>query len=262
MSFTFLLLKYLNCKYLSELLGEGIGLVLLKRLSDAERDDDRIYCVLRDILCNHDGHANKRSYVVPSGPGQERLLTDIYRRTQYDSNRILYVEAHGTGTRVGDPIEANMLGRFFDRSPLDPPLIIGSVKSNIGHTEGAAGVASLIKVAMCMTHRAIPPNMHFKAFNPKIEAERFNLHVVQNVLPFPVISRDNENDLPIAIAINSFGLGGNNAHAIVEEYRSKQTTSNNDHFVEKELQQRFVLLFSSKQLWHKIMSCLKNIFSA
>ncbi|CAF0947091.1 unnamed protein product [Adineta steineri] len=199
--------------------GEGLGLLLLKRLSDAERDNDRIYCVLRDALSNHDGSEDKNSFAVPSAAGQTRLLNDIYKRADFDPRRIFYVEAHGTGTPVGDPIETNCLGQFFNRSCFDPPLLIGSVKSNLGHTEGTAGIAGLIKIAMCMHHRSIPPNMHFASLNPNIEAERYNLHVVQHCVPFPF-----GNDIDsIAMGINSFGMGGNNAHAIVEEYQPTKT---------------------------------------
>jgi acyl transferase domain-containing protein len=231
----------------SSFLGEGLGLVLLKRLKDAERDNDKIYCVLHDILSNHDGCEDKKAYVVPSAAGQERLLNEIYARTQYDRKRIFYVEAHGTGTQVGDPIEANAIGKFFERSPFDPPLLIGSVKSNIGHTEGTAGVASLIKAVMSMKQRRIPPNMHFTALNPKIEAQRFNLHVVQTLVPFPPFDPDNENNKPVAIAINCFGIGGNNAHAIIEEYRPKQTSIiTNGHSSKEQFQQHFLLIFSSE----------------
>ncbi|CAF1034875.1 unnamed protein product [Adineta steineri] len=230
--------------------GDGLGLILLKRLSDAERDGDRIYCVLRDVLSNHDGSEDKNSFVVPSAAGQARLLSDIYKRTNFDPQRIFYIEAHGTGTPVGDPIEANCLGRFFNRSSLEPPLLIGSVKSNLGHTEGAAGIAGLIKVAMCMHHRAIPPNMHFTSLNPRIEAQRYNLHVVQHSIPFPP-STDTD---PIAMCINSFGMGGNNVHAIVEEYRPSAKNSiidgyrnghvNRHHQIENK--QYFIFLFSTK----------------
>ncbi len=228
-------------------LGEGLGLVLLKRLKDAERDNDKIYCVLHDILSNHDGCEDKKGYVIPSPAGQEHLLDAVYTRTQYDRKRIFYVEAHGTGTQVGDPIEANAIGNFFERSPLDPPLLIGSVKSNVGHTEGTAGMASFIKVVMSIKQRKIPPNMHFTALNPKIEAQRFNLHVVQTLVPFPLFNPNNENDNPVAIGINSFGIGGNNAHAIVEEYRPKQiSTITNGHIDKKQFQQHFLFIFSSE----------------
>ncbi|CAF0776234.1 unnamed protein product [Adineta steineri] len=230
--------------------GDGLGLIMLKRLSDAERDGDRIYCVIRDVLSNHDGNEDKSNYVVPSAAGQTRLLTSIYKRTNFDPQRIFYMEAHGTGTPVGDPIEANCLGRFFNRSSLEPPLLIGSVKSNLGHTEGAAGIAGLIKVAMCMHHRAIPPNMQFTSLNPRIEAQRYNLHVVLHSVPFPP-STDTD---PIAIGINSFGMGGNNVHAIVEEYRPSAKKSitngytndraNGHHQIENK--QYFIFLFSTK----------------
>lgn len=228
-------------------LGEGLGLLLLKRLSDAERDGDRIYCVLHDVVSNHDGNENKIGFVVPSVTGQIRLLNTIYQRTNFDRRRIFYVEAHGTGTPVGDPIEANCLGQFFNRSNTDSPLFIGSIKSNFGHTEGTAGVAGLIKIVMCMRHRSIPPNMHFKSLNPKIEAKRYNLHVVQHPIPFP-----STNNGPIAMGINSFGIGGNNVHGIVEEYRPvKSSTVNgitnvytNAH--DTGSRQYFVFVFSSK----------------
>jgi len=216
-------------------------------LRDAERDGDRIYCVLRDVLTNHDGNEGKNSYVIPSPVGQTRLLVDIYQRAKLDPRHIFYIEAHGTGTPIGDPIEANSLGQFFNRSMLDSPLIIGSVKSNLGHTEGAAGVAALIKVALSMRYRTIPPNMHFTALNPKIEAQRYNLHIVQNLVQFPPYDDNNK----VAIGINSFGIGGNNAHAIVEEYRPPQSTMsngfNNDHIHDEQVvnKQRFIFIFSS-----------------
>ncbi|CAF3595837.1 unnamed protein product [Rotaria sordida] len=222
-------------------------MVLLKRLSDAERDGDRIYCILHDVLSNHDGSEGKSGYMVPATAGQARLLGEIYARTHYDRNRIFYVEAHGTGTQVGDPTEANTIGEFFQRSPFDPPLLIGSVKSNIGHTEGVAGIASLIKTVMCMKHRTIPPNMHFKAYNPKIEADRFNLHVVQTMTAFPPINKDGEKEHPVAIGISSFGIGGSNAHAIVEEYHPKERSINTNGHVEGGLlQQHGLFIFSTK----------------
>ncbi|CAF4377831.1 unnamed protein product, partial [Adineta steineri] len=125
-------------------------------------------------------------------------------RNNLDTRKILFVEAHGTGTPVGDPTEANSLGRFFNRSSLDPPLLLGSIKSNLGHTEGAAGVASLIKVAMCMYHRGITANMQFTSLNPKIDAQKYNLYIVQNFVPFSSLP----NNEKIAIGFNSFGMGG------------------------------------------------------
>ncbi|CAF1114673.1 unnamed protein product [Adineta steineri] len=224
--------------------GDGLGLLLLKRLSDAERDGDRIYCVVRDVLSGHDGNEGKTNFVVPSAAGQERLLANIYSRNNFDTRRILFVEAHGTGTPVGDPIEANALGRFFNRSNLDPPLLLGSIKSNLGHTEGAAGVASLIKVAMCMHYRGITPNMQFTSLNPKIEAQKYNLHIVQNFIPFPSLP----NNEKIAIGVNSFGMGGTTTHAIIEEYQSKKTSIENGYINGNHIKskQYFTFIFSTK----------------
>ncbi|CAF4205444.1 unnamed protein product [Rotaria sp. Silwood2] len=189
---------------------EGVGLVLLKRLKDAIRDKDHIYCVIRDIMVSHDGNEGKAGYTVPSSHGQTRLLNEIYMRNNIDPNKIFYIEGHGTGTQVGDPIEANTLGAFFKRSSYNPPLLIGSVKSIIGHTEGTAGVASLIKIGLCMKHRMITPNMNFTRINPKIHSMKYNLHVVSHIVSFP--------DELISIGINSFGIGGNTAHVIVTEW--------------------------------------------
>ena len=247
----FKLIFRMSVSVCSMILGEGLGLVLLKRLSDAERDGDKIYCVIRDVLSHHDGNDDKSNFVIPSGMGQKRLLAEVYKRSETNPDRVFYVEAHGTGTPVGDPIEANALGQFFHRSPSDPPLLIGSIKSNLGHTEGAAGVAALIKIAMCMRHRVIPPNMHFKALNPKIEAQRYNIHVIQHHVPFPPASND-----PILIGINSFGMGGNTTHAIIEEYRPKQrnVVNNIDHDQNQkeksDIKQQFLFLFTGNYKSH------------
>ncbi|CAF0975016.1 unnamed protein product [Adineta steineri] len=148
--------------------GNDLCLLLLKRLSDAEHD----------VLSGHDGNEDKLNFFVPSAAGQERR----------------------TDTLVGDPIEANCLGRFFNRSILDPPLLLDLIKSNLGHTESAADVASLIKVAMCMYHRGITANMQFTSLNPKIDAQKYNLHILQNFVSFPTLL----NDEKIAISVNSF----------------------------------------------------------
>lgn len=224
------------------LVAEGVGLVLFKRLTDAIRDKDRIYCVIRDIMVSHDGHEQKSGYNVPSSYGQSLLLKEIYSRNQMNLNEVFYIEGHGTGTQVGDPIEANTLGQFFQRPSDQAPLHIGSVKSVIGHTEGAAGIASLIKVILCMKYRMIPPNMNFTRINPKIRTNEYNLHIVTDLIEFP-------NRL-ITIGINNFGFGGNNAHAIVTEwpeYHSDESSSlaiSPENPIEK--QQYFVLTFSSK----------------
>lgn len=227
----------------SVIVGEGVGLVLFKRLTDAIRDNDRIYCVIRDIMVSHDGHEQKKGYNVPSSYGQNLLLKQIYSRNRIDLNDVFYIEGHGTGTKVGDPIEANTLGQFFQRPSDQPPLHIGSVKSVLGHTEGTAGIASLIKVILCMKYRMIPPNMNFTRLNPEIRLNEYNLNIVTHAIPFPNRS--------ITIGINNFGFGGNNAHAIVTEwfedhskYQSPSLPISSENSMEK--QQYFTLTFSSK----------------
>ncbi|CAF1196895.1 unnamed protein product [Adineta steineri] len=225
--------------------GDGVGLVLLKRLKDAIRDNDKIYCVIQDVMVSHDGCEQKLGYNVPSSYGQKFLLNQIYSRNHVNFNQVFYVEGHGTGTQAGDPIEANTLGEMFNRSPYDPPLLLGSVKSVVGHTEGTAGVASLIKVALCMKHRMITPNMNFSRINPKIQAEKYNLHIVDHIVNFP--------DESVTIGINNFGFGGNNAHAIVTEWPEQNpnnylsnSLSNNSTISIKSSSQYFILAFSAK----------------
>ena len=136
---------------------------------------------------------------------KDRISCDTEKKSIFD------IEGHGTGMQVGDPIEANTLGALFNRSSSDSLLLIGSVKRVIGHP----GVASLIKITLCLKHRLIPPNMNFNRIHPKIEAKKYNLHVVNHLSSFP--------DHPITVGIKSFGLGGNTAHAIVTEWSGEQS---------------------------------------
>ncbi|CAF1161421.1 unnamed protein product [Adineta steineri] len=235
--------------------GDGLGLLLLKRLSDAERVGDRIYCVIRDVLSGPDGNEDKTTFVVLSAAGQGRLLANIYLRNNFDTRKLLFVEVHGTGTPVDQPIEANCLGRFFNRSNLDPLLLLGSIKSNLGHTEGAAGVASVIKVTMCMYHRGITANMQFTSLNPKIDAQKYNLYIVQNFVPFSSLP----NNGKVVIGVNSFGMGGTTTHAIIEEYQPNKTSIENGHIDDGnhiKSKQYFIFIFSTKRrqsLNHQLM---------
>ena len=190
--------------------GEGCGVVILKRLADAQRDGDRIWAVVRGSAVNQDGRSS--GLTVPSGVAQERLL----RRAQKDAGvapeAISYVEAHGTGTILGDPIEAHALAEVFaeGRSP-DAPCIVGSVKTNLGHLEAAAGVAGVIKTALAIHHRAIPKSLHFTTPNPHIPFERLPLRVQTELGPWP------EPEKPLVAGVSAFGIGGTNAHVILGE---------------------------------------------
>lgn len=190
--------------------GEGAGLVVLKPLSKALADNDPIYCVIRGSAVNQDGRSN--GLTAPSRWSQIAVLQEAYRRAGVSPGQVQYVETHGTGTPLGDPIEVAALGAVLatDRASHNP-CAIGSVKSNFGHLESAAGIASLIKTALVLKHRAIPPSLHFQKPNPYIPFEELLLRVQQKLGPWPTGPA-----LGLA-GVSSFGLGGTNVHVVLEE---------------------------------------------
>ncbi|MBD2439001.1 type I polyketide synthase [Nostoc sp. FACHB-110] len=198
--------------------GEGAGVVVLKPLSRALADGDRIYAVIRGSAVNHDGLTN--GVTSPSQKAQEAVLRQAYQAAGVSPGEVQYVEAHGTGTLLGDPIEAKALGTVLKTNrPQDNPCIIGSVKTNIGHLEGAAGIAALIKAALAIQHREIPPSIHFESPNPHIPFANLPLSVQQTLTPWPETS-----GLPLA-GVSSFGLGGANAHIVLEAAPAISTPS-------------------------------------
>jgi len=189
---------------------EGAGVVLLKSLSQAQADGDPIYAVIRGSAVNQDGQTNGIS--VPNGLAQEAAIREACKQAGISPEQIQYIEAHGTGTPVGDPIEANALGNAIGKNrPAGDYCTIGSVKSNIGHLESASGVAGLIKLALALKHRQIPPSLHFETPNPKILFEELRLRVPTALEPWP------NGKGPRLAGINSFGFGGTNAHVVVAE---------------------------------------------
>ena len=190
--------------------GEGAGIVVLKPLSRALADKDPIYAVIRGTAINQDGRTN--GLIAPSRQSQEAVLAAAYRRAGLSPGTAQYVEAHGTGTFLGDAIEANALGTVLaDGRPPSSPCLIGSVKTNIGHLEAAAGVAGLIKVALALRHRAIPPSLNFTEPNPEIPFDNLPVRVAQTLTPWPA------NGGRAVAGISSFGMGGTNAHAVLTE---------------------------------------------
>jgi amino acid adenylation domain-containing protein len=188
---------------------EGAGMVLIKPLADAVRDGDLVYAVIRATALNQDGRTP--GLTVPSQAAQEALVREACRRAGVDPADVQYVEAHGTGTPVGDPIEANALGAVLSVGrPVDRPCWIGSVKTNIGHMEAAAGIASVIKVSLALHHRRIPAHLHFLEANPAIDFERLKLRVPTSSVPWP-------DATPRIAGINGFGYGGANAHVLMAE---------------------------------------------
>ncbi|AUX41121.1 uncharacterized protein SOCE26_025260 [Sorangium cellulosum] len=189
--------------------GEGGGVVALKPLSRALADGDPIRCVLRGSAANNDGFSN--GLTAPSPEAQEAVLREAYARAGVDPRRVDFVEAHGTGTLLGDPIEAKAIGAILGAGrDADRPLYLGSLKTNIGHLEAAAGVVGLIKAAFAVERRVIPPNLHFRTPNPQIPFEALRLSVPRALTPWP---REGE---PAVAGVSSFGFGGTNCHVVLE----------------------------------------------
>ncbi|KAI9151431.1 lovastatin nonaketide synthase [Paramyrothecium foliicola] len=197
--------------------GEGVAAIVLKRLSDAIADGDHIECVIRETGANQDGYSN--GITVPSTEAQAALIRKTYRNAGLDPENNLYdrpqfFEAHGTGTKAGDPKEAAAIAQCFGRPEAETPLYVGSVKTVIGHTEGAAGLAGLLKASGIIQNGFIPPNLLFEQLNPSIEPFYKGLHVPTTIKPWPELPEG----VPRRVSVNSFGFGGSNAHAILEQY--------------------------------------------
>ena len=189
--------------------GEGAGVVVLKPLTAALRDHDPIYALIRGSAISQDGHSN--GITVPNGDSQEAAMRSAYQRAGIAPHEIQYVEAHGTGTPMGDPIEAAAIGRVVSEGrAADDRVLIGSVKTNIGHLEAAAGVAGLIKTALALKHGKIPGQLHFADPNPAIPFEQLKLQVQTRLGDWPAISGRRY------AGVNSFGFGGTNAHVVLE----------------------------------------------
>ncbi|MGK7949303.1 MAG: beta-ketoacyl synthase N-terminal-like domain-containing protein [Xenococcaceae cyanobacterium] len=190
--------------------GEGCGIVVLKRLSDALADGDRILAVIRGSAVNQDGASS--GLTVPNGSAQQAVIRQALANSRVTPEQINYIEAHGTGTALGDPIEVRGIQSVFGgRRSTDNSLTIGSVKTNIGHLEIAAGVASLMKVVLALQHQEIPPHLNFKELNPNLANSVESLQIPTKTIPWQ------KTEKPRMAGISSFGLSGTNAHIILEE---------------------------------------------
>lgn len=190
--------------------GEGCGVLVLKRLSDARRDGDRVLALVRGSAINQDGRSG--GLTVPNGPAQEAVIRAALADAELQPGEIDYVEAHGTGTTLGDPIEVRALAQALARGrSADEPLLIGSVKTNLGHLESAAGIAGVIKVILSLQHEAIPPHLHFSRPSPHIDWTIAPLRVTAQGCPWPRGAR------PRRAGVSSFGFSGTNAHVLLEE---------------------------------------------
>lgn len=187
---------------------DGMGMVTLKRLEDALNDGDHIYAVLKGSSVNNDGH-DKAGYTAPSVGGQEQVIRQTLEVAEIEPQSIAYVEAHGTGTKLGDPIEIQALNRVYGEANRDTDNVrIGSVKTNIGHLDAAAGISGFIKAVLSVKNQTFLPSLHFNSWNPEIP---------HRAGPFQVQTQAETWDSPVRrAAISSFGIGGTNAHAVIE----------------------------------------------
>lgn len=207
---------------------EGGGVILVKRLSDAERDNDIIWGVIDGSCINQDGKSN--GLTAPNGVSQKKLIEDTLQKCNLNSCDVDYIEMHGTGTKLGDPIEVQaIMDTYCKNRSRDNLLRIGSVKSNVGHLEAGAGMTSIMKVLLSFKHNMIPGNLHFNNPNPLID---------WNKAPIEVVSKNTEwlSDKARRVGINGFGFGGSNAHVIIEDYKKEkvhQTTDENKAYLLK-----------------------------
>ncbi|KAF2019472.1 putative polyketide synthase [Aaosphaeria arxii CBS 175.79] len=230
--------------------GEGVATVIVKRLSDALAANDPIRAVIRETALNQDGKTD--TITTPSGSAQVDLMRECYRRAGLDPRGTQYFEAHGTGTPTGDPIEASAMAAIFANSEGREReanyLHIGSVKTNVGHTEAASGLAAIIKGVLCLEKELLPPSVNLETPNPKLKLDEWRLKIVRELQSWPKSLVDGPNRL----SVNNFGYGGANAHVIMESADPWTSTpeldfgDTNDHDNDEETDAAKVLVLSAR----------------
>ena len=211
----------------------GVGVVALKRLEDALEDKDRIYAVVRGAALNNDG-SSKVSFAAPSPDGQAEVIATAQALADVEPESIGYVETHGTGTALGDPIEiAGLTKAFGDEDVSEPYCALGSVKSNFGHLDSAAGIAAFIKTVLCLHHKKLVPTLHYKKPNPRLSFDGTPFYVNTECKDWAV------RDFPRRAGVSGFGIGGTNAHVVLEEYSSQGQAASDGGDTE-------LLIFSAK----------------
>ena len=196
---------------------EGCGVVVLKRLSDAERDGDTVLALVRGSAVNQDGPSSGQT--VPSGPAQQAVLRAALASARVQPSEIDYIEAHGTGTALGDPIELDALSAVFADREQSAPLVLGSVKTNMGHLENSAGIAGFIKTVLSINNGYIPPHLHFTALTPNAGAGASKFTIAADGMDWPDVDR------PRRAGVSSFGVSGTNAHIVIEQAPALETVA-------------------------------------
>lgn len=225
--------------------GEGCGIVVLKKLTDAVKAGDHIHAVIKASGVNQGGLSSGPT--VPHGPSQEMLLKEVWKKAGISENGPDYIEAHGTGTEIGDPIEMNSIIHLLPKER-QSPVYVGTVKSNLGHLEAAAGVAGFIKTVLALEHKKVPGNLHFNTPSSHINWSESCIEIPTKTIEW------NSSQKPRTAAISSFGLSGTNAHIVLEEYESSAP-----HQQEKpnEASRKWPLRFSARNL-----SCIRDQWTA
>ncbi|MBN3927936.1 beta-ketoacyl synthase N-terminal-like domain-containing protein [Nostoc sp. NMS4] len=219
------------------LIGEGIGMMVLKRLEDAERDGDRVYAVIKGIGTSSDG--KHKSIYAPRSSGQAVALRRAYTEAGFTASTVSLIEAHGTGTMAGDPAEFAALNEVFsENNPKKQHVALGSVKSQIGHTKATAGAASLIKTALALHHKILPPTINITKPHPQLKIEDTPFYLNTETRPW----HRTENEPFRRAGVSSFGFGGTNYHVVLEEYQNEQKRSDRLHHNRHE-----ILLFADNQ---------------
>ncbi|WP_414550487.1 SDR family NAD(P)-dependent oxidoreductase [Anabaena sp. CCY 0017] len=225
------------------MLGEGVGMLVLKRLEDAERDNDRIYAVIKGIGSSSDGRY--KSIYAPRSEGQITALHRAYEDADCSPTSVGLIEAHGTGTMAGDPTEFSSIKTVFsENNPKQQYIALGSVKSQIGHTKAAAGAASLIKTALALHHKVLPPTINITQPHPKLNIENSPFYL--NTETRPWITR---NDQPRRAGVSAFGFGGTNYHVVLEEYKHEHNQPYRIHNIAESV------LISAKTPEHLLSRC-------
>ncbi|MEE9355676.1 MAG: SDR family NAD(P)-dependent oxidoreductase [Methylococcaceae bacterium] len=244
--------------------GEGVGALLLKPVTQAIQDGDRIYAVIKGSAVNHGGKTN--GYTVPSPIAQANLIKQTQQKANIDPRTISYIEAHGTGTSLGDPIEISGLNKAFEASTQDKQFCaIGSVKSNIGHLEAAAGIASVTKVILQMKYNQLAPSIHANDLNPNIDFTKSPFTVQRELADWHQPTRNTKGNtelFPRRAGISSFGAGGANAHLILEQYESNITDDKRQKQEQKQEQEQekqpAVIVLSAKNQ-ERLVEATKNL---